>query len=81
VVWYEARRFFRLHKWIDHWGVAQEKFNAQEDDAVLKMLDVTKNGFLGMYFFLEMGTIVSRTKFNLLLISSYCCIGNIVYFC
>lgn len=39
--------------------MAQEKFNAQEEDVLLKLLDVTKNGFLGIYFFMELGTIVS----------------------
>lgn len=61
--WGIARRFFRLHKWMDHWSIAQEKFNAQENDAVVKLLDVTKNGFLGVYFFLEMGTIVGLNPY------------------
>lgn len=55
-----ARRFFRLHKWIDHFTLATEKFNStNEENAMLKLLHVTKNGFLGVYFFMEMGTIVS----------------------
>lgn len=56
-----ARRFFRLHKWIDHFSLASEKFNnEQEENAMVKFLDVTRNGFLGTYFFMEMGTIVSK---------------------
>ncbi|TID22361.1 hypothetical protein E2P81_ATG11463 [Venturia nashicola] len=53
-----SRRFFRLHKWIDHFSLASQKFNnTEEQNTLVKLLDVTKNGFLGIYFFMEMGTI------------------------
>ncbi|KAE9973597.1 hypothetical protein EG327_009023 [Venturia inaequalis] len=56
-----SRRFFRLHKWIDHFSLAAEKLNntQAEENAIGKLLDVTKNGFLGVYFFMEMGTITN----------------------
>jgi len=53
----QARRFFRLHKWVDCWSTAQTQASAEQDD-IRKILSVAKSSLLGMYFFLEMTTIV-----------------------
>ncbi|GAB7340235.1 hypothetical protein MBLNU457_6700t1 [Dothideomycetes sp. NU457] len=53
-----SRRFFRLHKWIDCWTVAQAQASTDQDD-IRKILSVAKWSLLGMYFFLEMTTITN----------------------
>jgi hypothetical protein len=46
-----ARRYFRLHKWIDCWSLAQKSFSNVNADNVAMMLDVSKES-LGTIFLL-----------------------------
>lgn len=54
-----ARRYLRLTKWIDCWQVMHTQFYAQSHSSIRTTLAVAKWSFLGIYFFLEMLTIVS----------------------
>ena len=55
--WNLGRRYFRLLKWQPCWNSAYQAIT-REQPASKKLLEVTKWSFLGMYFFLEMFTIV-----------------------
>lgn len=51
-----ARRFLRLHKWIDNFGAANEAMTSTKD-SVPKLLETAKFSFFGLYFLMEMFTI------------------------
>ena len=52
-----ARRYFRLLKWHPCWQTAYASL-IQEQEGTRRLLKVVKWSFLGLYFFLEMFTIV-----------------------
>lgn len=54
-----GRRYFRLLKWHSCWNAAYAILNGDEEDAMAKLLAVCNYSVLGLYYFLEMPTIVS----------------------
>lgn len=67
---YTGRRYFRLLKWHPCWQSASEAAGNTEYGSLRRTLEVVKFAFLGMYFFLEMFTIVSWDGME------YCCIAR-----
>lgn len=74
-----GRRYFRLLKWYPCWEIAWEKILAGSSSngvggsvgggsTLRQMLEGMKYAFLGMYFFLEMLTIVRNFSLFLLLL-------------
>lgn len=54
----EGRRYFRLLKWHSCWDIAYQAFQ-RDEGGLTKLLEVGNWSFLGLYYFLEMPTIVS----------------------
>jgi hypothetical protein len=62
-----ARRFLRLHKWIDNFNAAATAMSSSKS-GVAKLLETAKFTFLGLYFLMEMFTItdvMGLTKLSL----------------
>ncbi|WPH03777.1 Hypothetical protein R9X50_00666000 [Acrodontium crateriforme] len=58
-----GRRYFRLLKWHTHWTAAYTSFHETQHRTLEQLLAVTEKTFLGLYFFLEMFTIVRITTY------------------
>lgn len=56
---FTARRFLRLHKWHGCFGSAYDASTRSDVGGLEKLLEVAKWSFTGLYFLLEMPTIVS----------------------
>lgn len=55
----KGRRYFRLLKWHSCWSVAHDRMR-DDEQAFPKLLAVCNWSFLGLYYFIEMPTIVSQ---------------------